>query len=236
MRWVTAHHKGFSICDKSDRPIQWRAEGFVESITPGGVHELLFEPGGGNAFPLFPALLTAGSQVKPDDSVLSSKPPRTLAWVDATGSFYPPAAMGAGILPGQICLLQPQPADLVWATIESLRCRSMGAVVALMMQPLTRVEVRRLQLAAEAGGGIAVLIRPNLASAASHIYAAATRWLVTPAPGERTIQRWHLQLVHGHGRRLGQTFILEKHRATGQTHIVHLSPPLADHPKISAAS
>jgi hypothetical protein len=235
MRWVTAHNKGFSIHEKSDEIIPPPAEGFAESITPGAVHELLFAPAGGNAFPFFPALLTAGAQVKPA-VILSSNPPRTLAWVDATGSFYPPAAIGSGISPGQICLLRPRPADLVWATIESLRCRSMGAVVALMMQPLTRVEVRRLQLAAEMGGGIAVLIRPNLASAASHIYAAATRWLVAPAPGERTIQRWHLQLVHGHGRRLGQSFILEKHRATGQTHFVHLPPALVHHSPISAAS
>ena len=152
-----------------------------------------------------------------------------------------PAAMGSGILPEQMCVLRPRPDDLVWATIELLRCRSIGAVVALMMQPLTRVQVRRLQLAAEMGGGSGVLIRPNVASAASHIYAAATRWLVTPVPGERTIQRWQVQLVHGHGRQIGQPFILEKHRAlenraSGQTNIVHLSATLVDHPALSEAS
>ena len=43
----------------------------------------------------------------------------------------------------------------------------------------------------------------------SNVYAAATRWLVAPMRGERTIQRWTIQLIHGHGGRIGQTVILE---------------------------
>lgn len=243
MRWVTAHLKGFQIHEKMDDITQRRQEGFEESIVSPAVHELLFPPARENVFPLFPALLAARAGVRTeaqecgrDGRAPSQASGRTLVWVDSTGLFYPPAAIGAGILPEQMCVLRPRPADLVWATIESLRCRSVGAVVALMMQPLTRVEVRRLQLAAEKGGGVAVLIRPNVAGAASRIYAAATRWLVTPAPGERTIQRWRLELVHAHGRRIGQTFILEKNRGSGQTHFVHLPAPLADHPPIQAAS
>jgi hypothetical protein len=237
MRWVTAHHKGFLIHEKTDTLIQQQLAGFEESITKCAVHELLFQPAPGNVIPLFPALLAARAVVAMGDTTaLSSRPPRRLAWVDSTGTFYPPAAMGSQIPTEQMCVLRPRSADLVWATIESLRCRSIGAVVALITQPLTRVDVRRLQLAAEMGGGAALLIRPNLPSAASHIYAAATRWLVTPVPGERTIQRWHLQLVHGHGRQIGQSFILEKNRASGQTHFVHSPAPLVDHPAISAAS
>jgi hypothetical protein len=135
-----------------------------------------------------------------------------------------------------VCVLRPRPADLLWATIETLRCRGVGAVVATITQPLTRVDVRRLQLAAESGGGTAVLVRPNLASAAAHVYAAATRWLVTPMRGERTIQRWRLQMVHGHGRHTGQSFILEKNRASGQIHFVPVPTPLVDHPPVQAVS
>ena len=60
-------------------------------------------------------------------------------------------------------------------------CRHVGAVVALFMHRPTRVEVRRLQLAAEQGGGVGILLRPNLINSGSNIYAAATRWLVSPA-------------------------------------------------------
>jgi hypothetical protein len=241
MRWVTAHHKGLLIHEKIDPIALERGAGFEESITSRAVHELLFHPVAGNGVPLLPALLAARAAMKAGgrDRGISR-----LAWVDSTGTFYPPAAMGPGISANpreQIIVLRPRPADLVWATLESLRCRSMGAVVAVMTQPLTRVEVRRLQLAAEMSGGTAVLVRPDLAGAASHIYAAATRWLVSPAPGERTIQRWRLQLVHGHGRQIGQSFILEKHRGSqnrtaAQTYFVPLSAPLVDHPAISAAS
>jgi len=234
MRWVTANHKKLLIHEKAFE-LTHQPAGFEESITSGAVHELLFQPTQGDILPLFPALAAARAAVRNSVDAVSQSP-RRLAWVDSTGTFYPPAAMGCAISPEKLCILCPKPADVVWATIESLRCRSIGAVVALMMQPLTRVQVRRLQLAAEMGGGAAVLLRPNLAGAAAPIYAAATRWLVTPAPGERTIQRWQLQLVHGHGRQIGQSFILEKNRASGQTHFVHLPASLVDHPAIQAAS
>jgi len=55
-------------------------------------------------------------------------------------------------------------------------------------------------------------------------------WLVEPAPGGRTIQRWHLRFIHGYGGHVGQSFLLEKHRASGQTNLVRLPPPLARHP------
>src|SRR5204863_337236 len=78
---------------------------------------------------------------------------------------------------------------------------------------LSRVEARRLQLAAERGGGVGVLLR--LAGRASAEYAAATRWLVRPAAGERTVQRWSVQLIHGHGGRVGQAVFLEHSRESG---------------------
>ena len=152
------------------------------------------------------------------------------------GHFLSARRNRTGDFAAAVVCASARPADLVWATIESLRCRSISAVVALMTQPLTRVQVRRLQLAAETGGGVAILVRPNLPSAASHIYAAATRWLVSPVPGDAPIQRWRLERIHGHGGLLGQSFILEKNRASGQTHFVHLPAALADHPAIPAAS
>src|SRR2546423_471989 len=69
---------------------------------------------------------------------------------------------------------------------------------------LTRVGARRLQLAAEAGGGVGLLLRP--ARSAQH-YAAATRWLVAPTCGEASVQRWRVELVHGHGGRVGRAVL-----------------------------
>jgi hypothetical protein len=236
MRWVTAHRQQLLIQETRAaiaRPL--RSLGFEESITNRAVHELLFQPAPGGTLPFFPALLAAraamtGAAAEPPGGS-SGGTSRTLVWVDPAGTFYPPAVAGVGMSPGQVCLLRPRSAaDVVWAAIECLRCPGVGAVVALVTQRLSRVEVRRLQLAAERGSGVGLLLRPNLAGAGAGIYAAATRWLVAPAPGERTIQRWHLRFIHGYGGHVGQSFLLEKHRASGQTNLVRLSPPLARHP------
>jgi protein ImuA len=234
MRWVTAHRRQLLIQEKR-AAIAWplRSLGFEESITNRAVHELLFRPSPGGTLPLFPALLAARAAVTRtmEPSGWSSGAPRTLVWVDPAGTFYPPAVAGLGMSPGQVCVLRPpRAADVVWAAIECLRCPSVGAVVALVAQRLTRVEVRRLQLAAERGSGVGLLLRPHLAGAGPEVYAAATRWMVAPAPGERTIQRWRLQFIHGYGGHVGQSFLLEKHRASGQTNLVRLPPPLARHP------
>lgn len=237
MRWVTTHGRTLQIEERAAGGApQWR-EGFEASIKSRAVHELLFDPAGGNPLPSFPALLAARAAVNGGAEAESAfRNPRPLIWVDSTETFYPPAAVALGISPNQLYVLHPRSGDLVWATIECLRCRGVGAVVALMMEKLTRLEVRQMQLAAEKGGGTGLLLRPNLASAGSNIYAAATRWLVAPAPGERTVQRWNIQLLYGHGGHIGQSFILEKHRASGQTNFVRPSPPLVDHPILSATS
>jgi hypothetical protein len=40
------------------------------------------------------------------------------------------------------------------------------------------------------------------------VYAAATRWLIKPMPGERMTQRWSMQLIYGHGGQVGSNIIL----------------------------
>ena len=76
-----------------------------------------------------------------------------------------------------------------------------------------------------------LLLRPMIATRtgfqAPPIYAAATRWLIEPAPGERTVQRWKVQLIHGHGGRVGKTVILEHSR---ETNLVRAVEKLADRP------
>ena len=66
------------------------------------------------------------------------------------------------------------------------------------------------------------MVRPH--TAASRHHAAATRWLVEPARGERTVQRWKIQLIHGHGGLLNQSVYLEYSR---ETHRVRATTELA---------
>ena len=43
---------------------------------------------------------------------------------------------------------------------------------------------------------------------------------------ERTVQRWKMQLIHGHGGRVGQAVFLEYHRDTAQTNAVRATEQL----------
>jgi protein ImuA len=154
-----------------------------------------------------------------------------LVWCDPLQTLFPPAIAAAGIPLKNVYLLNPRnAAEQSWAVAECMRCRGVGATIAPVSR-LTRLEARRLQLAAEKGGGIGLLLRPMNAGAS--VYAAATRWLVAPAQGERTIQRWTVQLIHAHGGRVGTTVILEHHR---ETNTLRASEQLADRPRVATPS
>jgi hypothetical protein len=92
---------------------------------------------------------------------------------------------------------------------------------------LSRVQVRRLQLAAERGGGVVFLLRPlkDKASNAPPPYAAASRWFVRPLAGNVSVRRWEVRLLHGHGGRVNQSVILEVCR---ETNLVRASEAVAD--------
>jgi protein ImuA len=185
----------------------------LDVLAPGGalrrgaVHEVLAEPSHGT--PLFFAMLLARAGSNSG----------ALVWCDPHHEIYPPALAAQGIDLERLFLLQPKtPAEQTWAVAECLKCKGVAAVVAGVKQRLSRLEARRLQLSAERGGGVGILLRPAGKVSAEH--AAATRWLVRPAPGERTVQRWEVQLVHGHGGRVGQAVILEHSRETNRVRAV----------------
>ena len=184
----------------------------LDGLPPGGafargaVHEALSDPALGPPPRSFALLLARSALASdPDDEG------GIVVWSDPAGDLYPPAVAAGGVPMDRLLLLRPPTArDEVWAVAECLRCPAVVAVVAAVPQ-LTRVEARRLQLAAERGGGVGLLMRPW---GRSDVYAAATRWLVAPAPGDADVQRWQVQLVHGHGGRVGQRVMLEVCRET----------------------
>ena len=132
---------------------------------------------------------------------------RPTIWSDPRGEVYPPALAALGFDLSRTYLLRTRSdADEAWAVAECLRCRGVGAVIAAPTR-LSRIEARRLQLAAERGGSVGILLRQS--GRGDSVYAAATRWKIAPTSGDRTVQRWTIQLLHGHGGRIGQTVILE---------------------------
>lgn len=185
------------------------SEAFFQNGPEGASHKRLLTP----FRPLFFSMVLARSAL--------GRGHGAVVWFDPAGEIYPPALAAGGIDPARLILLRCREAEQIWAMAECLRCRGISAVVGAV-QRLTDIEARRLQLAAKKGGGVGILLRHD--RSAGH-YAAATRWLVSPAKGERTVQRWMIQLLHGQGGRIGGKAILELCR---ESHLVRAVGELAD--------
>ena len=176
-----------------------------KAFARGAVHEILCEKGQSPAM-FFATVLARAACGE-----------RQIVWSDPQRQLYPPAIAAAGIPLSRLLILWPRnEKDELWALTECLRCSGVGVALACP-KFLSTIEARRLQLAAERGGGVGILLRPN--SAKCTPYAAATRWLVSAIPGERTVQKWKVQLIHGHGGQVGQTVILEACRATNSVRV-----------------
>ena len=103
---------------------------------------------------------------------------RTLVLVDRGQSFYPPAASACQLdLQNTIVVHPTSEKDECWALEQALRCSDVAAVVA-WPQRLTGNAFRRLQLAAEHGGSLGLLVRPATARRESSW--ASVRMLVSP--------------------------------------------------------
>lgn len=111
---------------------------------------------------------------------------RWLIWMDPEGELYPPAAAALGMpLERLLVMRAPRAADVLWATEQALRCRAVAAVVA----PLRALDVaasRRLQLAAEEGGGVGLLLREG--PVRGHCFSAG-RLACEPAGGTLRVLR-----------------------------------------------
>jgi protein ImuA len=117
----------------------------------------------------------------------------TLVVVDRPGCFYPPAALALGILREQLLIVRPtNDADEIWAIDQSLRCEAVS-VVWSYTERLPARAFRRLQLSAEEGRGIGMLIRPPRAQTQpgwSHV-----RLLVQPLGSSPTHFRWQIEML-----------------------------------------
>jgi protein ImuA len=84
---------------------------------------------------------------------------RLLIVVDQEARFYPPAVAPLVDL-AQVIVVRPEKtADALWALEQSLRCPGVAATLCRLDRIRAPV-LRRLQLAAERGGGLGFLIRP----------------------------------------------------------------------------
>ena len=165
-----------------------------------------------------------------------------------SGHFYPPAAAAWGIELSRMLVLRPaNDADALWALDQALRCPGVGAVWAACDRLNVR-NFRRLQLAAECGGTLGLLLRP--ARHRGQPTWADVQWLVSPkskvqSPRSKAkrfstldFRPWTLdvELTRCRGAPGGQVVLLELDEAAGiwrevpdeATHSLSLPARLAD--------
>src|SRR5262249_51599533 len=122
-------------------PQQGLAAGSLGGLLPGG-------PGAGaGAMGLLPAGYACGGRQTP-------------LFADPARCFYPPAARKFGLDASRIVIVRPRTArDALHALGQALRCSAIGTAIGEFGRLQDR-DVRRLQLAAESGGTMGVLLRP----------------------------------------------------------------------------
>jgi protein ImuA len=135
-----------------------------------------------------------------------------LLYLDHNFDFYAPAAAQWGVPLGRLLVVRAESGgDRLWVAEQALRCRAVGAVI-LAARHLPATVTRRLQLAAEAGGGLGLLLRDQAPREATF---AATRLRFETLPtalGARGLRITVLKQRHGPP---GATCVLELPDAPG---------------------
>lgn len=134
--------------------------------------------------------------------------------------LYGPGLARFALSPNRLILADaPSGPNLLWALEEALKSRALAVVIAQGADP-DLTATRRLQLAAEAGGSLGLLIRQGGGSSA-----ALTRWQIDPAPSSETgALRWRLDLIRCRGGRPRRYLVEWQDEAL----CFHLVSPLGD--------
>ncbi|MHB8970161.1 MAG: ImuA family protein [Pirellulaceae bacterium] len=139
--------------------------------------------------------------------------------------FYPPAAVLLGMdLAAMLVIRAAQAGDQLWALDQCLRCPAVAAVWA-PLEHLGPRDFRRLQLAAESGGGLGLLVRCS--AARNQPSWSDLQLLIQPqacgAADVRSGRRLHVELTRCRQARSGGTIALEIDEVTGVLRTVSCS-------------
>lgn len=123
--------------------------------------------------------------------------------------LYPPGLVQAGLSPEQMVVARAaSPRDAIWACEQSLRCPDIAAVI-IHHGGLDHTDarvLRRLQLAAEHGGGIGLMLR----SLGEGDFSRSSAFAGLPARGARTFAAVQLQVECLLGNVLGRPLRLSR--------------------------
>lgn len=172
------------LCPAIDQALPWGG------LPRAALHEVLAaEPGAAAGFAAL-VLARAGGSV---------------LWIAPEPDAWPPGLARFGLSPARLVLVRAvRQQDALWAMEETLRCQAVGAAL-LVAGELDLTAARRLQLAAESGGVLGLLLRPDADGAAPT--AALTRWRIGAAPSDSDSPHaigdptWSLDLLRCRGGR-----------------------------------
>jgi len=149
---------------------------------------------------------------------------RPLLWIARQADLHGAGLAALGLDPGRLILVQAAgDREVLWAMEEGLRCPALSGVVGEVAE-LAPTAGRRLQLAAEANGVTAFLLRRRFAPLRrpEPSSVALTRWRVAPAPsGAAPLEalpgrpRWRVELLRCRGAGPGN-FLMEWDDASGR--------------------
>lgn len=158
---------------------------------------------------------------------------RVMVIVDGEKQFYCPGAVRLGLELDRSIVVRPaNRRDAYQAMVQALRSKVVGVVMG-WQERMSMRELRRVQLAADAGGGVAILMRP--AHAARGPSCASVRLLVAPvqfqtgstgggtlfrksAPVRPWLRRVRVDVMRCRGRAYGESLTLEIDDEAGHVH------------------
>lgn len=139
--------------------------------------------------------------------------------IDPRGTFSPPGAWGLhGFLERTVVVRPADAREALWVLEQALRCPGVRVVVG-WCDRLSNAAYRRLQLAAEAGGGVGLLLRPG-GCRSEPSWADARLW-VEPLPSKSRRERvahgrvLRVEAIYCRGRAAGSAVELEIDDETG---------------------
>lgn len=135
-----------------------------------------------------------------------------LVMIDSQRELHAPGAVPFAVDLSKTVFIRPErPLDALWSLEQALRTRGIGAVVC-DVEKLSPQTCRRLQLAAEIGGGLGILLRP--AQARWQPSFAEYRFLVQSLPPPNTFgavlsRRWRVELLRARRQFAQRSVIVE---------------------------
>jgi protein ImuA len=183
----------------------------------GALHEVS-EAGAAAEYGALTALFTAG---------ILARLPGPVLWCLRGRDLFAPSLVSVGLMPGRIVFAETgNDAEVLPAMEEGLQTPGLAAVVGEVSR-LGLTASRRLQLAAERTGVMAIAIRRwrNIAERGggeAEPTVALTRWRVSPQPGAGPPlpgllrARWLIELIRARGADAPRSWILNAPDATGR--------------------